>query len=105
MLYLYIGNTNVAVLTGVKSSTSTEFDDSAVISITLLDNAGDPVVGQVWPSVMYNEPGGIYAATLDDTIEVLLNHHYTAIVDGTGTQGEVMHIQESVQAINRGTAC
>ena len=105
MLYLYIENTNVAVLTGVKSSTSTDFDDGAVISITLMDGAGAPVAGQAWPAVMYNEPGGTYSATLDDTLEVLLNHTYTAIVDGVGSAGEVMHIQESVKAINRGDSC
>ena len=105
MLNIYIGNTNLAVLTGVKSNISDDFDDGAVITITLLDGSGAEVAGQVWPANMFNEPGGTYAATLEDDLEVLLNHVYTAVVDGVGSAGEVMHIQESVKAINRGDSC
>ena len=104
MLTIEIGNTSTALLTGVKNNLTGEIDDGATLSITLYEKDGTTtVVGQSWPSPMYNEAGGTYAATLEHDLELLLNHTYVATVTGTGSNGEVMYIAEKCQAKNRGS--
>jgi hypothetical protein len=105
MLTLYIGNTNLAQLTGVKDSLTGELDDGANIVITLLDSEGVPVAPQSWPAVFYNEPGGIYDATLDADLELDLNYTYTCVVNGIGSAGQVMNIRQPAQAKIRGSSC
>ena len=105
MLEIFIGNTNIAILSGVKSNLSNEFDDQATISFTLLDKSGGQVPGQSWPTQMYNEPGGTYACTLEDDLDLSLNYKYTCHVAGIGAGGEVMDIMETAIAKIRGSDC
>ena len=108
MLTIAIGNSNTAVLSGVKNGLNGIVDDGATIAITLYESDGTTeVTGQLWPASMYNEPdmGGLYAATLEDDLDLLLNHKYIADVAGTGSNGEVLRIRELVQAVSRGNAC
>lgn len=105
MLTIAIGNSNVAILSGVKNALG-EVDDGATMAITLYENDGTTeVTGQLWPASMYNEPGGTYAATLEDDLNLSLNYTYIASVSGQGSGGEVLMIREECQAINRGSAC
>lgn len=106
MLEIYIGNTNLAVVSGVKNGLSGEIDDGATLTVTLYENDGTtPVIGQVWPTLMFNEPGGTYAGTLEEALDLSLNHTYTAVIDGIGSAGEVMHIEQKAQAKVRGSTC
>ena len=102
MLTIAIGNSNVAILSGVRNALG-EVDDAATIAITLYEKDGvTEVTGQLWPAAMYNEPGGTYAATLEDDLALSLNHTYVAHVAGAGSGGETLLIKERCQAVNRG---
>jgi hypothetical protein len=108
MLEIWIGNTNIAQMTGVINGLTGEFDDGASLNITLYESDGTtPVTPQSWPTQMFNEPGGVYNATLDPDLDLSLNHTYIAVVDGTGGGGggEVMHVEESCVAKIRGSTC
>ena len=106
MSEIFIGNTNIAKMTGVKNGLTGDIDDGASLSITLYESDGvTPVTGQTWPAVMYNEPGGTYSATFEEVLVLLLNHVYIAIVDGIGSAGEVMHIEQKAKAKIRGSDC
>jgi len=105
MLSIYIGNSNIALLNGVKTALG-EVDDGATITITLYESDGTTeVVGQLWPASMYNEPdqGGRYGATLENDLVLSLNHTYIAEVNGLGSNSEVLHIREKCTAVNRGS--
>lgn len=104
-LTIEIGNTSTARMTGVKSSVTGVIDDEATLSITLYDKAGAQVTGQPWPAQMYNTGSGEYGATLLATLDLSLNHIYTAEVNGLGSNGEVLYLRQPVQAVNRGGAC
>jgi hypothetical protein len=105
-LEIFIGNSNLAHMSGVKSGLTGEVDDGATLTITLFENDGTtPVTGQVFPASFFNEPGGDYYAPLDDTLDLSLNYNYVAEVDGIGSSGETLYIRENVKAIQRGTAC
>ncbi len=106
MLTIEIGNTSTATVSVVKNNLTGIVDDGASLFITLYEKDGvTEVTGQIWPAPMYNEPGGIYQATLENDLDLSLNHTYIARVDGTGSNGEVLDINEKVQAIVRGSAC
>ena len=103
---IQIGNTNIARLTGVKNGLTGLVDDGATIEFTLYEVDGvTEVTGQSWPANMFNEPGGTYIATLNETLDLLLNHTYTAQVDGVGSGSEVLSITEKVKAKVRGSDC
>ena len=105
-LTLEIGNTSYVVMRGVKNTFADEFDDGATLTFILFEPDGTThVLPQVFPSVMYNEPGGTYVGQLDADIQVKLNHTYIIQVDGIGSNGEVLYIRDSVKAIQRGDAC
>lgn len=105
MLSIEIGNSSLAIMRGVKNALLEEYDDGADLKITLMDTSGTPVPPQVFPAQMFNEPGGTYAATLEADLNLQLNHTYIAEVNGIGSNGEIMHIRETVKAVNRGDAC
>ena len=87
---IFFLNDNVIELTGLKDEvTGVEIDD-ATVSVTLLDKSGAQVTGQTWPTTMTAlGSGGIYRATLVDTLDTTLLDRYTAVVDVTTTGGEV----------------
>jgi hypothetical protein len=106
MLEIFIGNTNLAVMTGVKNGITGDIDDGATLTITLYESDGTtPVTGQTWPAPMFNETGGTYVATLEEGLVLSLNHIYVAIVDGVGSAGEIMHIEQKAKAKIRGSDC
>jgi hypothetical protein len=106
MLEIWIGNTNIAHMTGVINGITGEYDDGATLGITLYQSDGiTPVTPQSWPAQMFNEPGGTYNATLDENLDLSLNHTYISVVDGVGSGGEVMHIEADTVAKIRGSTC
>jgi hypothetical protein len=105
MLTIQIDNTSLAVVSGVKNALTDVYDDGANIVLTLLDSDGAEVPPQSWPAQLFNESPGQYGTTLQADLDLQLNHVYTAVVDGVGSGGEVMHIEQAVQAKIRGSTC
>ena len=103
---LYIGNNMVIALDMLKNTASGEFaDPSTVVQATIFDKAGAPVVGQQWPLTLANISDGYFAGTLESTLELLLNHTYTADVTATDPDGVVLHMECKYQATDRCVPC
>lgn len=89
MLTLYVGNTNVIELQGLKNSVTGTTDTAATVEVTLKDGAGVEIAGQSWPASMVHDADGTYRATLEDDLSLRKGGRYFAYVTATGSGGEV----------------
>ena len=103
---LYIGNNMVLALDKLSLTATGEFaDPTTVVQATVVDKAGTPVVGQQWPLTLVNISDGLFAGTLEATLELLVNHSYTADVTATDPEGVVLHMECQYQATDRCVPC
>lgn len=86
---LYLDNSNVVELVGLKNSVTGAADVGASVSLVLLDANGEEVAGETWPVSLSHGEGGTYRATLSPDVEVKDSHIYTARISATGSGGEV----------------
>lgn len=85
---IFFLNDNVIELTGLKDEITDVNIDDATVTVTLKDSTGVDVTGETWPLAMAAlGSGGIYRATLINTLDVTLLDQYTAVVDVTTTGG------------------
>lgn len=84
-LILYLGNTMVLEMRGLKNSTTGHFENGASVSVTL-KNGGSPIAS---PLSMAYVPGsrGTYRATLPSSVAATEGGSYTAEVVATGPGG------------------
>ncbi len=79
---IFFLNDNVIELSGLKDEITQAELNAATVTVTLEDNNGVEVTGETWPLTMVAlGSGGIYRATLVDTLGVTLLEQYVAIVD------------------------
>ncbi len=83
----YLGNTNDLLLVGLKSEVEDAFLDDADITVTVKDQAGNPVAGETWPKSMVYIPAseGDYVCGLSHLVEFAANAKYTAFIDADAT--------------------
>jgi hypothetical protein len=83
----FVGNTNDLLLTGLKSEIENTFLADAVITVTVKDINGVPVVGETWPKPMTYIPGsdGSYVAGLSHLMHFSDSAKYTAFIDADAT--------------------
>jgi hypothetical protein len=101
MRTLYLDNSNVIELAGLKNSVTGMADTGAAVAVTLLDSAGVAVVGETWPLTMSHANDGLYRVTLSHDIIISALSRYTAVVDVTGSGGEAATWRCSVTARTR----
>lgn len=83
---IFFLNDNVIQLTGLKDEVTGNDIDDATVTVTLLDSTGAEVTGDSWPlSMAPFGAGGIYRATLIDTLGVTLLDNYVAVIDVSKT--------------------
>lgn len=77
---VYVSNTNLLELAGLKSFIEDAFVNDADVTVTLVDAAGEEVAGQTWPTAMdyIVASDGNYRAILKDTLEMVAKAHYVA---------------------------
>ena len=103
---LFIGTEMTIALADMKwVGTGAIVSDNTVVECTLLDKTGAPVVGQIWPLNMTNYSEGVFAGTLQATLELSLNHTYTASVTATAPNGSILHMECDYQAVDRCVPC
>ena len=88
-LVLYIGNTSVLELRNLKSSISGAYDNSATVSYVLADSSGTTVSTGTMTSITESPNHGKYRASIASTVVLTGNRRYTAIINVTGSGGEV----------------
>jgi hypothetical protein len=86
---LYLDNSNVIELRDLKNSVTLSADTGATVQVTITDAAGAEVSGETWPVVMAHAASGTYRATLSDALAITANRKYLAVVEATGSGGEV----------------
>jgi hypothetical protein len=87
---LYINNSSVLTLSGLRNVRTDEVVADATVRLTLYDPDGDEVTGQSWPVTLTAEGNGQYYAILAPSIDIDQGTTYNArVTANTGTaQGE-----------------
>lgn len=97
---LYVGNSSVCELTGLKNSVTGVADTGATVNVTLY--SGDTeVTGQTWPASMAHVADGTYRVTLNHDISIQAGYTYTAVITATGSGSEVGRWELTGQAQTR----
>ena len=100
-LSLYVGNSNVIELQGLQNSVTGLADTGATVQVTVKDRDGVVVTGQSWPAFMAHVSAGTYRATLESDIAITAGVKYLAVIDATGSGGEIGHWEADVVAQTR----
>ncbi len=89
VLTLLKGNTLVAELQNLTNSVSGDYVPDATVTITLVDGAGDPVVGQTWPAPLSYVAGsnGLYRGILSGAMDIAPGVVYDAVIDAVDNEG------------------
>lgn len=92
---VYISNTNIVELSGLKSALEDEFIDDATVTLTVKDVAGVEIEGQEWPWTMtpvgVTDATGDYRAILQDTVEFVAGTTYYAHIDADAGPDRIGH--------------
>jgi len=99
---LFLGNSNVVELSGVKNSVSGEMDTSATVIANVYNMAGTKVTGPVTLQHNNDEPG-TYQGTLAPDVGLEENREYEVHYDVVGSGGEVGHWEKTEVAQVRTT--
>lgn len=84
---IYVANTNVIELHGLKNAISGEFINDAMVSVTIcVSDGGVPgaeVAGQTWPTTMdyVAASNGLYRALLEADVELTAKSKYIAVIN------------------------
>lgn len=92
---VYIDNTNIIEVRGLKSALEDEFIADATVRVTVKDSAGASVTGQTWPLTMTStdgtDPEGNYRGILKDTLVLTDGETYYAHVDANAGTDRIGH--------------
>ena len=92
---VYVANTNIIEVLGLKSLIEDEFIADADVTVTVKDAEGTNVTGQTWPlmlaSIDGTDPEGNYRGILKDTLELTAGDTYYAHVDADAGADRVGH--------------
>lgn len=80
---VYVANTNVIELSGLKSAIEDDFVNDATVTVTVKDEAGAEVAGQSWPETMayVASSDGLYRGIIEDDVELTAGTTYVAHVE------------------------
>jgi hypothetical protein len=80
---IYIGSHNVIELTSLTNTETDESIDDADVTVTIVDDRGQEVDGEVWPVTMSVDSAGRYSATLPADLAIEPHKHYVATITAT----------------------
>lgn len=99
---VYLLNNNVIELQGLTNSATSAVDVAATVTVTIKDKSGTAVTGQVWPAAMSlvseSPTTGKYRATLDSDLNLLAKREYVAVIEATGSGGEIGYWEYPMKA-------
>lgn len=80
---VYVANTNVIELAGLKDAVEGEFVNDATVTVTVKDGDGEEVAGQTWPATMgfVTDSDGLYRGIIEDDVELTAGTTYYAHVE------------------------
>jgi len=85
MEVLFISNTNLLEIKGLRNAADLSIINDATLVATIKDKAGVPLVGENWPITLDYVAGseGVYQGLASDLLEIVLNDVYTAEITAT----------------------
>lgn len=90
---VYVGNTNIIELSGLKSAVEGDAINDASVTVTVKDANGAAVSGQTWPATMNQVAGtdGLYRGILEDDLALVDGESYVAVIDADAGANRVGH--------------
>jgi hypothetical protein len=108
---IYVANTNVLELSGLKSAIEDAFINDATVTVTLKDSEGNAVTGQTWPTTMayVAASDGVYRAIMKDGLSIVAADddsaegvgEYTAFIEANAGTDRIGHWEFPVTAATR----
>ncbi|MDX8513529.1 hypothetical protein [Mesorhizobium captivum] len=90
---VYVGNTNIIELTGLKSAVEGTYVNDADVTVTVKDADGNAVAGQTWPAAMtyVAASNGNYRGILEDDLALVDGTTYFAHIDADAGANRIGH--------------
>jgi hypothetical protein len=90
---VFVANSNVLELQGLKSAIENVFVNDATVTVTLKDSSGASVSGQSWPTTMayVAASSGNYRAIMKDTLALIAGASYTAFIEVNAGADRIGH--------------
>jgi hypothetical protein len=90
---VYVGNTNIIEVTGLKSAVEGAYVNDADVEVTVKDGAGNDVAGQIWPAAMdyVAASNGNYRGILEDDLALVDGTTYFAHIDADAGANRIGH--------------
>lgn len=90
---VYVGNTNIIEITGLKSAVEGSYVNDADVTVTVKDADDNAVSGQTWPAAMAYVAGsnGNYRGILEDDLALVDGSQYVAVIDADAGTNRVGH--------------
>ncbi len=100
---VFVANTNVLELLGLKSAIEDEFVNDATVTVTVKNKAGENVTGQTWPTTMdyVAASEGDYRAILEDDLKLEAGKDHTAFIEVDAGADRVGHWEYKFKPIVR----
>lgn len=100
---IYVANTNVLELSGLKSAIEDAFINDATVTVTLKDSSGSNVAGQTWPTTMayVAASDGVYRAIMKDGLSIAAEGEYTAFIEANAGTDRIGHWEFPITAATR----
>lgn len=90
---VFVANSNILELLGLKSSVDSTFINDAVVGVTIKDNNELAVAGQVWPLALayVASSNGNYRCILPSVLSLDPDREHTAYIEVTAGAGRTGH--------------
>lgn len=100
---LYAQNTQVTQLTGLQDALTGDFIDAANLTLTLLDQNGNPMPECIDVAFAYvaGSNGNYQAIYGDENFDPSVGSGYKLIVDGNDGSGNILHLELTAQVLAR----
>jgi hypothetical protein len=103
MSTVFVANTNMLELLGLRSEIEDEYIDDAAVSVTIKTKAGVEVSGVTWPLTMayVAASDGDYRTILSEDLAFVAKADYIAYIEADGGAGRVGHWELPFKAQTR----
>jgi hypothetical protein len=90
---VFVANTNLLELTGLKDDVAGTFINDAAVTATVVDEDGQEVAGMVWPVTLdyVGASNGDYRAVLSDGLSLVPYKRHVARIDADAGPDRVGH--------------